>query len=274
MLDPFDFKEPHCALCGGKEFYNPQIDSPSGRIPIKRIIEKLDGFFDKNDMENAGKLLEYWQSEAGSLKDKEGELEIDSELIGFYRKTAQKEKGLAVSERALELIFALGLENSVSAATIVLNAATTFKAFGFAEKALPLYDRVFSVYKANLKTDDPLFGGFYNNKALALTDLGKFTEAEECYKKALDITKKISPANPDSAVTLVNMAHLYHAENNKDKITDCLFDAFGVLNREDSVKNGYYAFVCTKCAPSFAFFGYDVIEKQLLKRASEIYERN
>ena len=274
MLDPFDFKEPHCALCGGKEFYNPKSDDPTERIPIKRIIDKLDGLFDKNDMESAGRLLEYWQSEAISLKDKEGELEIDSELIGFYRKTAKTEKGLAVSERALELVGALGLENSVSAATVVLNAATTFKAFGLAEKALPLYDRVFAVYTANLKDDDPLFGGFYNNKALALTDLGRFSEAEECFKKALAITEKISPANPDIAVTLVNLAHLYDASGAQEKITDCLFDAFAVLNRDDAVKNGYYAFVCTKCAPSFAYFGYGVIEKQLLAEAGEIYERN
>lgn len=274
MLDPFDFKEPSCALCGGKEFYNPDKNAPSGRIPIKRIIDKLDGFFNKNDMENAGKLLEYWQGEAISLNDAEGELEIDSELIGYYRKTAQKEKGLAVSERALELIDRLGLGEKVSAATIILNAATTFKSFGRARDALPLYDKVFSVYTRNLGQSDPLFGGFYNNKALALVDIKNYNEAEKCYRNALEITKKISPANPDIAVTFVNMAHMYDQMGEKNKITDCLFEAFAVLNREDAEKNGYYAYVCSKCAPSFAFYGYNVIEKQLLGRAKEIYERN
>ena len=42
MIDPFDYKEPSCATCGGKDFYYPNPDAPKGRIPVSRIIEKLD----------------------------------------------------------------------------------------------------------------------------------------------------------------------------------------------------------------------------------------
>ena len=42
MIDPFDYKEPACATCGGKEFYSPDKDAPAGRIPIRRVIEKAD----------------------------------------------------------------------------------------------------------------------------------------------------------------------------------------------------------------------------------------
>ena len=84
-IDPFDYKEPHCALCSGKEFYYPDRNRPLGTVPVARILEKADALFDKNDYVSAGRLLENWESEAVALRDKRGELSIVSELKGFYR---------------------------------------------------------------------------------------------------------------------------------------------------------------------------------------------
>ena len=64
MLDKFDYAEPACPLCDGKDFYYPQKDAPLGKIPVDRIIDKVDSLFNKNDYEEAGRLLEYWKNEA------------------------------------------------------------------------------------------------------------------------------------------------------------------------------------------------------------------
>ena len=72
MLDGFDYKEPACSLCGGKDFYSPDKDAPSGRIPVMRIIEKLDGFLNRNDTESARAHLVYWKKEAYRLLQKSG----------------------------------------------------------------------------------------------------------------------------------------------------------------------------------------------------------
>ena len=72
-LDPFDFKEPHCALCGGKDFYYPDKDKPSGTIPVPRILDKADALFDKNDYAAAGRLLENWQREAKARRTFHGQ---------------------------------------------------------------------------------------------------------------------------------------------------------------------------------------------------------
>lgn len=45
-IDEFDYKEPACATCGGKEFYYPETET-HGTIPVKRIIEKEDEFCHK-----------------------------------------------------------------------------------------------------------------------------------------------------------------------------------------------------------------------------------
>ena len=273
MLDPFDYKEPSCATCGGREFYDPDPEEPEGHIPVDRIIRKLDGLFDKNDMDEAGRLLEHWQKEAVALRDRRGELAITSELIGYFRKTGAREKALACVERGVELVDALGLSESVSGATILLNAATTLKAFDLAKDALPLYDRAEAVYEKALAPDDARRGGFLNNKALALSDLGQFEQAESCFLRAVEIMRKVKNGEPDLAVTYVNLAHLYEdwLEEPEQKIRACLDRALELLDRPEVPRNGYYAFVCNKCAPSFGYFGYFLADKDLKQRAESIY---
>lgn len=278
MIDPFDYKEPRCATCGGKEFYFPDKNAPTGRIPVSRVIEKADEAYNKNDMEEAGRLLSYWQSEANALGDEAGELSVTDELIGHYRKTGNAEKGLAAVARALELLRKLDLENTVSGATILLNAATTLKAFGKAKEGLPIYKRAEKVYRAHLAENDALFAGLYNNQALALADVGEYEKAEACYKKAIEIiTAQGTRGNLDAAVSYVNLAVLYaerDGKTDKEKITDCMFKAYGLLTDENNEKNGYYAFVLSKCAPAFGNFGYTKIENELKKESEEIYARN
>lgn len=275
MIDPFDYKEPSCKLCGGKEFYSPDKNAPAEMIPIKRILAKLDENFNRIDMTEAGRLLEYWQNEARALNDKLGELSVTDELIGYYRKVGNKEKGLKSVTDALNLLKELGQETVVSGATIILNAATTLKAFGKAAEAIPLYETAEKVYRDNLAETDPLFAGLYNNKALALTDLGRFKEAENLYILAANIVKNTEGGKPDAAVSYVNLAHCYEKEGRKkEEITNALFTAYELLNDEHNEKNGYYAFVLSKCAPSFGYFGYDKIERDMKKESEEIYARN
>lgn len=274
MIDPFDYKEPSCTLCGGKDFYAKDENAPDGRIPVARIIEKLDAYLNKNDMQNAETLLVYWANEAKALRDLQGELAVTDELIGLYRKTNRKEKTFACCDRAEELLDLLDLKNTVSAATITLNIATANKAFDNASKAAELYGKVLSIYEDKLKKDDILFAGLYNNYALALTDLAKYEEAEELYEKAIAMTKNSAITAPDAAISYVNLAHCLEAKGEpKQRIVDCMFEAYGLLSREDVPQNGYLAFVLSKCYSSFGYFGYDLIARELKKKSEGLYER-
>lgn len=275
MIDPFDYKEPACATCGGKEFYASEADAPKGRIPVKRVIEKVDEAFNSNDLAEAGRLLEFWQSEAVSLKDKSGELSVTDELIGYYRKTNEAEKGLKAVERALALLKELSLEKTVSGATIILNAATTMKAFGKSQEALPLYEAAEETLEKLLEEKDVLLAGLYNNKALALAETDRAAEAEMYYKKAISVMDAAENGRLDEAVSYVNLATLYYRQGEeKSKITDCMFRAYELLTDERNEKNGYYAFVLSKCAPAFGEAGYTKIEKELSEESERIYARN
>lgn len=272
-MDAYDLKFNFgCASCGYKQISE---DAPLGMIPVSRIIEKLDGFFYKNDMESAGRLLSQWHEEASALRDKSGELSVVNEMLGYYRKMGEREKGLWSVERSLKLLRELDMTECVSGATVMLNAATTLKAFGKSEEAMPLYDTVFGIYSAQLTPSDARLGGFYNNKALALADLSRFEESEECYKKALAVMEQVDGGKPDCAVTYVNMAHLYEKwlGADSDKISECLDSAYAILDGSDITRDSYYAYVCSKCAPSFDYFGYFAAASELSERSREIYER-
>lgn len=274
MIDPFDFKEPSCVLCGGKEFYNPKENDAKGRIPVKRIIEKVDESFSKNDYSEAGRLLEYWKSEAIELSDKEGELAIDNELVGFYRKQNNVEKGLDNIERTLFLIEELKISNMLSTATIFLNIGTAYKVYKKFDLSVSFFDKALDIYNKNLDKNDKMFAGLYNNYALSLEDLNKNDEAENYYRTAIKILSNYEDCKLDMAISYINLAHLLDRQNKNAEIVDLLFNAYHLLTDESIEENGYTAFVYSKCYPSFSYFGYDIIAKELKEKSEKIYERN
>ncbi len=273
MLNKFDYAEPSCPLCDGKDFYYPQKDAPLGSIPVGRIIDKVDALFFKNDYAEAGRLLVYWRDEAVALRDRRGELSMESELVGYYRKQKEREKALASVARALALVKELGQGEMASGATVLLNCATAYKAFGMANEALPLYRRAEEIYKRVLDPSDARFGGLYNNMALTLTDLCEFEAAEAAYCGALEIMKQIPGGEAECAITYINMAHLYETAGTPEKIEDCMQTAYRLLKSDQLTHDGYYAFVLEKCAPSFGYFGDPAAYEELKKEAERIYER-
>ncbi len=271
MIDKFDYAEPNCPLCDGKDFYYPKPEAPLGAIPVGRIIEKIDSLFAKNDYAEAGRLLVYWRDEAIELKDRRGELAMESELVGFYRKQNDCKKGLASVARALILVEELGQAELASGATVFINCATAYKAFGMAEEALPLYRRAEAVYSNTLSKDDARFGGLYNNMALALVDLGNFKEAEAAYHSALSVMEKAIHGEAECAITYINLAHMYDSCGKQEKIAPCMKKAYELLCSEGLARDGYYAFVLEKCAPSFGYFGDTAAYEALKKESERIY---
>ena len=175
-------------------------------------------------------------------------------------------------DKALTLIDTLGISEKTSSATIYLNAATTMKSFGKSAEAMKNYEKTHEIYRLNLDENDPLFAGFYNNFALALQDLKRYSEAEEYFLRAIEITEKNSRNELETAVSLVNLAHLYYDMNAEDERINSLVDkALSILENPDFFGYSKYAFTCRKCAPSFGFFGFFLAEKTLNERADRIY---
>lgn len=266
-LSKEDYEEPKCLLNMHPE-YKP--------IQVVRVFEKLDSYLGKNDYDSAERHLKYWIMEAEAGNDTGGKLAVLNELIGLYRKTSKEAECFQTILNALALAESVDMEGTVTLGTTLVNAATGYKAFGKAAEAIPLYRKAQAIYESKLNPDDGRLGGLYNNMALALTQLEYYDEAEELYYKAIDIMKQQENGELEVAITCLNMADLIAdkvgIEEGMEEIEQNLMKAEKLLNTGSIPRDGYYAFVCEKCAPVFGYYGFFLVERELNRRAREIHE--
>ena len=273
-LKPADYVEPRCLLCGEPYGAAPQIKP----IPQRRIIEKLDDYMSRRDYPAAERHLLYWLEEAKLGGDRRGELMVRNELVGHYRKAGDRDKALSHGEAALALLRELDFDGTVSAGTTYTNVATACNAFGENNRALTLFEKAKEVYEATPRTEPSLLGGLYNNMALTYVSLGRYEEAFALYEKALNIMSGVADGALEQAITYLNMADATAAQKGMEEAEaeiDTLVDrAWELLNDPSLPRNGYYAFVCEKCAPSFSYYGYFSAANELTWRAENIYAEN
>ncbi len=237
-----------------------------------RFISRLDDFFSREDMRGAGDYLREQYEVCRSSGNDGGRLTVLNEMVGYYRQTGEEEAALCAVEEALSLTEKKGIQGDVSGATIILNCATTLKRFGRSDSAVKYYDEVQKVFEEKLDGNSALLAGFYNNKALALQDLGKSSESEICFRKAIEITLKDSANALETAISYVNLAHLLFEDDYMNEEINRLLDgAVEILSNPRYFNYPKYAFTCRKCAPSYGYFGRFREEKYLNERADKVY---
>lgn len=248
-----------------------------GPIPQQRVVEKLDEYMSRRDYAGAERHLLYWLEEARAAGDKRGELMVRNELVGHFRKVGNKEQALLHADAALALVDELGFGETISAGTTYTNVGTACNAFGENERSLAMFQKAAVVYEASPHTKPGLLGGLYNNMALTCVSLGRFDEADELYQRALAKMENVENGELEQAITYLNMADAAVArdgyEASERVVEDYLDTAMDLLNTPSVPRDGYYAFVCEKCAPVFAHYGYFLADADLKERAKAIYER-
>lgn len=272
-IEKEDYLEPNCLLCG--EPYG--AEAKIRPVPQQRIMEKVDECMSRRDYAGVERHLLYWLEEAKLGGDQKGELMIRNELIGHYRKTGEREKAFAQADAALRLLDTMDFTGSISAGTTYVNAATAFQAFGENVRALETFEKARAVYEAIPSLKPDLLGGLYNNMALSLVSEKRFGEANALYEKAIETMANAPHGALEQAITYLNMANA--AEDEKglldaaETIDAYLLKAQTLLDTPGIAHEGYYAFVCEKCAPTFEYYGWFAAANDLRERAEAWYER-
>lgn len=274
ILKPEDYLEPGCPMCE-----NPYGVIPESRsVPLRRITEKLDEYMSRRDYKGAERHLLYWLEEALLGHDRRGELMIRNELVGHFRKEGNRSEALRHGAEALRLLDELGMNDTITAGTTCVNVATAFQSFGDPEAAAQLFERAAGIYESAPGTGPELLGGLYNNMALTYVALHRFREADALYRKALGVMEKVPGGEAEQAITYLNMADAIEEEEGMEegekKISALLDRAAELLDSPAIPRDGYYAFVCEKCAPAFSRYGYFLESAELSRRAEAIYERD
>ena len=270
ILKKEDYEESACLL---------NMCRSASSIPVTRILGRLDEYLGRNDYIAAEKHLKYWIAEAEDTGDLRGKLTLLNELIGLTRKTGNAEESFSAISTALDLAHSLDFDRTVTMGTTLVNAATAYKAFGKPEDALSLYQQAQEIYEQMLSPSDFRFGGLYNNMALTVMELGNYQLAEDLFQKALSIMSSVENGELECAITCCNLCDLASAEVTKEedaeeRISMLLEKAWEYLETNTLPRNGYYAFVCEKCAPTFGYYGFFLYERLLKERADAIYARN
>lgn len=246
-----------------------------GQIDIARFIGRLDACFNRNDMRAARECIEYWEQEARQNGDDRGLLTVLDEAVGYYCRSKKKTKALSAMEESLSLVKTLGLSESLSGATIYINAATTLSFFGNVQEGLEVYDKAAVCYQANEKTQTYEYAALLNNKAAVLNELKRYNEAEDHWKNAIAILKKVDYHDGEIAISLVMLAHLTFDRDDTayEKVEALLDEAWEYVNSDNQPKDGNYAYILRKCAPSFDYFKRPMEAQAMRDVAKEIYER-
>ena len=265
-----DYEEPRCLLNMKRDNVNP--------IDTRRFIEKLDEYLGKNDLAGALRHLLYWREEAKAGNDLRGEFLVLNEMMGYYRKNNKKAEAYQAIEDTVKVIEKLGLNDEISGGTAYVNIATVYKTFFDSDRALPFFNKAKDIYEKFLENNDSRLGGLYNNLALALVDLKRYDEALSYYEKALSVMEKVTDGEQEEAITYLNMANVKEAmlgiEAAEKDIGKYLEKAKKLLDSKNLKRNGYHAFVCEKCAPTFEYYGYFLYANELKERSKRIYEGN
>ena len=272
-LEREDYIDPRCALCG-----KPGEEEAAQPIPVGRVMDRLREYEDRNDWPAVERHLKYWLAEAEVNRDRRGQLMLHNELMGYYRKLGKQEEAFAHAEQAAALVEELGMEDTVTAGTTWVNAGTVREAFGDPVGGLAYFERARANYEKNLPADDGRLGGLYNNMALSLAVCGRYEEATEMFRRAIAVMEKQEHGEPEQAITWLNMADAAEAalgpEAAEGDVEEYLEKAEALLDTESLPRNGYYAFVCEKCAPVFGHYGWFATEAELMRRAKEINDRD
>ena len=265
MINKEDYEEPRCLLC--------MENDRSEKTDVRRLAQKLDDFYAHCDDAGAERFLFDRLDESGRIGDKALEFFVQNELIGLYRKSGRKDECLDRADKAMALAEELGIAGRGDGAYAFINAATAYKAFGYPEIAIMLFERILPVCERDMAPGYAL-GSFYNNAALAYCDAERFDDARAFYEKALSTMESVPDSAPERAITYLNIADLVSAQRGDDKETDALLQkAQTLLDSAVSENDTDYAFVCSKCAPVFAHYGKKEYADILSERSRRIYER-
>ncbi|MCR5042265.1 MAG: tetratricopeptide repeat protein [Clostridia bacterium] len=244
-------------------------------MDLSRIISVLDEHYSRNDTAGAERHLLYWLEELGGSPREE--LALLNECIGFYRKKGTWEQTSPYIDRALALADS-GVTDPTARGTTFINAGTACVRFSgkgkdaLLDTALECFEKARLIYERELTPDDVRLGGLYNNLATALAKSGDNTAAREYFDRALAVMKNAPGGGLEVAVTLLNISDILDPF---DPENDTLLEEARVLLDEwAGEKDGYYAFVCDKCADAFEGHGYFRFASELRRRAGSIYERS
>ena len=118
-----DHNENCCIFDASQYTGTPDAEPCPRAVDVPAAVRRLDALYAENREAEAEGFLEDLLAQARAAGDWRAELSLLSELLGQYRRSMREDKALRAVNDALELIREHRMGQTVSAATVMLNAA-------------------------------------------------------------------------------------------------------------------------------------------------------
>lgn len=210
-------------------------------MDMNKFFYDLDQLFADKKFDEAETYMKENLKKAEDECDAGATISICNELGGYYRATSRYAEGIPLYEKALELIYQLGLNGTEHHGTTLVNYATTVTLIGDVEKALQLDTAAATIFSEAGFAMDYRLATLYNNMSFLCMDLGHYDEAETSLNDALYILKALDDAEIDVAVTYTNLAGVYMAKGNLDEAKVTIKKALDIFITESGRNDVHYA---------------------------------
>lgn len=228
------------------------------------IQKQLDDYYSQNQLDKAYQFLLEQTKLAMDVQDDILVLFLLSELIGYYRVTAQFQLGNTVASQAMKILESRGLRDSLHGATTYLNIATLYRAQGKYQDALSFYLQTEKIYQHLLSDTDERYSAFYNNVSLLYQEMGDYQKALDYEIKALDMISRLDDCEIETAITYTNLSQMYFSLHDLTKGKECLLKSIEMFEQYGPTDPHYFA-----AQASLAHYYY--LEKNYAK-AMKIYD--
>lgn len=259
-MDERDYMDPTCPFDMSQ--WQERGPRAGKRIELRGYLARYDALMARGEKAAAGDVLRAALTEAEAADDRHSCLSLYSELMGYCRQAGLRDEGMAAIDSGLRLLRELGQEGTLTAGTILINAATALSAFGEHRRALGNFQEAFRCYGKSLPPADQRWAALMNNMAAVYEAVGERENAERYYRSALRVQQQGGGA--DVAVTHVNLAQLLSSREEWEA-------ALAALDEPTLIWDEYYAFTCRKCAAAFEEAGMADVAAELRERAEIIH---
>lgn len=207
---------------------------------IEKLLQELDVMFSRHQINQIEFFLENNISKALTAGDTGAAITLMNEIIGYCRDTGKYEKGMYYCREVIRLMQLLGMEESISYATTLLNAANFLRASGNLEESMEFYKQVFALYEGKIAPSDMLYAGLYNNLSLLYQEMNDHQKACDSLERALAIVLTHPETQTEAAVTYTNLANSKLQLGKVLEATADLKKAFSIFDMEEE-KDFHYS---------------------------------
>lgn len=233
---------------------------------LSEFLRGLDRLYETERGREAEGYLKKGLKAAAAAEDDGAVLAILNELMGYYRAASRYEECLLCVEQGIRLADSMGLSGTLDYGTMLLNAATGYRAARRYPEAERYYKEAEALLERHLPGPDYRKASLHNNVSLLYSETGRLSLAKEELRKAMEQVRGMEDALPEVAITHVNLGNLCFRMNQISEGTRHMEEANRIFESMTDHKDSHYA-------SALAGLGEACFHSGDLERSVEFYSR-